>query len=90
MRFTLYVQRSKGRQIEKPRGVPIASVTCDGIGSKAYAWDAEGRLAVNELLVHAISIAAHGLLISGVEGAERLYYQTWWLVPEEKPERGTE
>lgn len=83
MKFTLYVQRKRGRKIKDTRGIAVASLNCDGVGSKAYAWGSDNSLVVDELVVHSISICADGILVTGVEGVDRMYYQEWWLKPQE-------
>jgi len=80
MKGTLYIQRDKGRQLEKPE--PIECVIDMGTNGTILASTTSSvRACMHRVRVN--TIGADGMLISGVEDYARniLHYQEWWFVP---------
>jgi len=80
MKGTLYIQRYKGRRIDKPKALECeidmrkGGTTIAGMGR-----DVKATLHRSEVEF----ISANGLMIRGVEehGFDLLYYQEWWFIP---------
>ena len=80
MKGTLYIQRDKGVQVEKPEPLECKidmrkdGMTIAGIGSQVKAILHRSQVEF---------ISANGLKINGVEehGLNRVHYQEWWFVP---------
>lgn len=85
MKGTLYIQREKGRPIEKPKGIE-----CDidmGRGNDRDALAGIGHKVIAIMKRPQVEfISANGLMISGVVETSLgprpvLHYQEWWFVP---------
>jgi len=80
MKGTLYIQRSKGKQLDKPEplvcelDLSSGGTSMAGVGHDVLAILYKSRVEL---------IGADGLLISGVEEYSnlQLHYQEWWFVP---------
>jgi len=80
MKGTLYIQRHKGKQLDKPS--PLECELDMGINGIILAGAASSVIACMHK-AHVDLIGADGLLISGVEEYSnlQLHYQEWWFVP---------
>lgn len=80
MKGTLYIQRDKGLQIDKPKPLKCEidmrkdDIAIAGVGSTVKAILHKSQVEF---------ISANGLRISGVEehGFGLVHYQEWWFIP---------
>ena len=90
MKGTLYIQRRKGVQIEKPEPIKCEiDMRKDGISIAVVGHTIKDILRNSQVEF----IGADGLKISGVEEhrLNRVHYQEWWFVPivyEKKASKG--
>ena len=87
MKGTLYVQRDKGIQIEKPE--PIECEIDMGVNGTILA-SAGSSVKADMCRAHVDLIGAVGMLISGVEehAHNLLHHQEWGFVPIVHEEKG--
>lgn len=80
MKGTLYIQRKRGRKIDKPEALECEidlrknDMAIAGVGTSVKAILRRAEVE---------AIAADGILIRGVEeaGFGLVHYQEWWFIP---------
>lgn len=84
MKGTLYIQRARGKDIAKPKGIRCS---IDLLGGRASAFNGRGRC-IRELKKASVEVYERCMLIDGLEDnstqkAVKYYAQSWVFYPGE-------
>lgn len=87
MKWILYVQFKRGKQIKHPLPVNDITLSSDTTNGQIYAFRSQDCKGL--LRNYTVNFGKDGILIEGIEeesraGGRIFFWQRWWLIPDKE------